>query len=164
MPYPIILYPDARLTRAAAPVGVITNPVIELLDNLYATMKAHKGGGLAAPQVGHSLQVAVVEVEAGDLIELLNPRIIRYSDTKDIFVEGCLSVPGVYGTVERADEIVVRYYDRSGAELEMTAYDTLARTLQHEIDHLNGELFVDKIIERIPVDELEDYIKRHEDD
>lgn len=158
MIFPIIEYPDSRLTHKAEPVAVITDEIIELLDNLYETLKANEGAGLAAPQVGESLQIVVVEVEEGDLLELINPQIIEHSTASNIWVEGCLSFPGIYGTVERWDEVVVRYYDRNGDELEMTAYDYLARTLQHEIDHLQGQLFVDKIIEKIPVAELEEYI------
>ncbi|MDH6364290.1 peptide deformylase [Enterococcus sp. PF1-24] len=163
MRYPIILYPDQRLQQVAEPVQVITDEIIELLDNLYETMMAHDGVGLAAPQVGRNLQVAVVEVEENDRIELINPQIIQKTGS-DVFVEGCLSIPETYGTVERAGEIVVRYFDREGEEMELTAYDYLARAIQHEVDHLNGILFIEKVIEKIPVDQLEAYIQAKEEE
>ena len=78
-----------------------------------------------------------------------------------IDVEGCLSIPETYGTVERADEVTVRYFDREGEEMEVTAYGYLARAFQHEIDHLNGELFIDKMIEKIAPEDLEAYMEEH---
>lgn len=79
-------------------------------------------------------------------------------------MEGCLSIPETYGTVERADEVTVRYFDREGEEMEVTAYGYLARAFQHEIDHLNGELFIDKMIEKIAPEDLEAYMEEHFDD
>lgn len=159
MRYPIIIEPDRRLKKVTEPVRMITDDIIDLLENLHETMLAHDGVGLAAPQVGKNLQVAVVEVEEGECIELINPSILHQSAETNIYVEGCLSIPNVYGTVERSDEVVVSYFDREGSEMEVTAYDFLARTLQHEIDHLQGVLFTDKIIERISADELEKYME-----
>lgn len=163
MRYPIIIHPDYRLKRTAEPVKVITDETIDLLDNLYETMVAHDGVGLAAPQVGQNLQIAVVEVEEGDRIEMINPQIIHQSGS-NIYVEGCLSIPEVYGTVERSSEITVRFFDREGDELEVTAYDYLARAIQHEVDHLHGILFIEKMIDRIPVEDLEKYMEEHQDD
>ena len=79
-------------------------------------------------------------------------------------VEGCLSIPHVYGTVKRADEVTVRYYDRDGEEIEVTAFGYLARAFQHEIDHLDGILFIEKMIQQIPEEELEEYMEEHLDD
>lgn len=155
---PLVLHPDDHLRRENAEITEITEELWALLDDLHATMLAHDGVGLAAPQVGRNVRVAVVEAEEGDLIELIDPVIID-SRGADVDVEGCLSIPHVYGTVERPDEITVRYYDRDGDELEMTCYDFLARAVQHEIDHLNGVLFIDKMIERIPEDQLESYME-----
>lgn len=160
---PLVLHPDERLQSVTRPIEEITEEVEELLDNLQDTMIAHDGVGLAAPQVGKNLQVAVVEEEDGAVIELINPRII-HATGETIDVEGCLSIPHVYGTVSRAQRILVHYYDRDGDEMELEAYDFLARAIQHEIDHLQGILFTEKLIERIPEEQLESYMEAKEDD
>lgn len=160
---PLVLHPDERLQSVTRPIEEITEEVEELLDNLQDTMIAHDGVGLAAPQVGKNLQVAVVEEEDGAVIELINPRII-HATGETIDVEGCLSIPHVYGTVSRAQRILVHYYDRDGDEMELEAYDYLARAIQHEIDHLQGILFTEKLIERIPEEQLESYMEAKEDD
>ena len=113
---PLVLNPDERLTKACQPILEITDDIEILLDNLRETMIAHDGVGLAAPQVGKNLQVAVVEEDEEGIIELINPKIVKATG-KTIDVEGCLSIPHVYGTVQRAQEIVVHYYDREGDEM-----------------------------------------------
>ncbi|MGX7245098.1 peptide deformylase [Enterococcus quebecensis] len=164
MRYPIVIHPNERLKQKAKPVTMITDETITLLEDMYETMIAHDGIGLAAPQIGKNLQLAVIEVdEETGLFELINPEIIESKGT-DIDVEGCLSIPETYGTVERADEVTVRYFDREGDEIEVTAYGYLARAFQHEIDHLNGELFIDKIIESIKPEDLDAYMEEHFDD
>ncbi|EOL49145.1 peptide deformylase [Enterococcus phoeniculicola] len=163
MRYPIIIYPNEYLTKKMAPVEAITDEIIALLDDLHETMIAHDGIGIAAPQIGKNLRIALVEVDEGDLFELINPEIIETKGSS-IDVEGCLSIPETYGTVERADEITVRYFDREGEEIEVVAYEYLARAFQHEIDHLDGKLFIDKMIEQIPADQLETYMEEHQDD
>ncbi|MGC6769268.1 peptide deformylase [Enterococcus sp. LJL128] len=164
MRYPIVIYPDAKLTKKTKPVTLITDEIVQLLDDMYETMTAHDGIGIAAPQIGKNLQLAVVEIdEESGLFELINPEIIERVG-KDVDVEGCLSVPNRYGTVQRAEEITVRYFDREGEEIEVTAYGYLARAFQHEIDHLNGELFIDKIIEEIAPEDLEAYMEEQLDD
>ncbi|OJG18831.1 peptide deformylase [Enterococcus canis] len=143
---------------------MITDDIVTLLDDMYETMVAHDGIGLAAPQIGKNLQIAVIEIdEETGLFELINPEIIE-AKGEDIDVEGCLSIPETYGTVKRADEVTVRYFDREGEEIEVTAYGYLARAFQHELDHLQGKLFIDQMIERIPPDELEAYMEAHLDD
>jgi peptide deformylase len=104
-----------------------------------------------------------VEVEEDDRFEMINPEIIA-SSGESLDVEGCLSIPHTFGTVKRADEITVRYFDREGEEMEVEAFGYLARAMQHEIDHLNGVLFVDKLVERIPEEDLEKYMEEHEND
>ena len=160
MRYPILIHPNDKLKRVAQPIDVITDETVALLDNLYETMVANDGIGIAAPQVGKNKRIAVVEVDEGDKFELINPEIIE-AKGESIDVEGCLSIPHVYGTVKRADEVTVRYYDREGEEIEVTAFGYLARAFQHEIDHLDGVLFVEKMIEQIPEAELEDYMEAH---
>lgn len=163
MRYPIIIQPDEQLRKPNQEIQELTDELVDLLDDMYETMLAHDGVGIAAPQIGKNLQMAVVEVDENDLFDLINPQIIDRKG-KSVFVEGCLSIPHVFGTVERAEEITVRYYDREGDEMEVTAYGYLARAIQHEIDHLNGVLFTDKVLEAIPEEELENYYEEHEHD
>ena len=164
MIHPIVIHPSPLLNRPAKPVMMITDDIVTLLDDMYETMVAHDGIGLAAPQIGKNLQIAVIEIdEETGLFELINPEIIE-AKGEDIDVEGCLSIPETYGTVKRADEVTVRYFDREGEEIEVTAYGYLARAFQHELDHLQGKLFIDQMIERIPPDELEAYMEAHLDD
>ena len=163
MSYPIMIHPNEKLNRKARSVDLITDEIIVLLDNLYETMVANDGIGIAAPQVGKNLRIAIIEVDEGDKFELINPEIIE-AKGESIDVEGCLSIPHVYGTVNRADEVTVRYYDREGEEMEVTAFGYLARAFQHEIDHLDGILFIEKMIEQISEEHLEEYMEEHLDD
>lgn len=163
MRYPILIHPDKKLKSKTQPIDVITDETITLLDDMYETMVAHDGVGIAAPQIGKNLRIAVVEVDEGDKFELINPEIIDKKG-EDIDVEGCLSIPHVYGTVKRAEEVTVRYFDREGDEIEVTASGYLARAFQHEIDHLEGVLFIEKMIEQIPEEKLEEYMEEHQDD
>ena len=161
MKYPVVIYPNKLLETKTKEVTMITDELITLLDDMRETMIAHDGIGLAAPQIGKNLRVAVIEIdEESGLFELINPKIISQSGSS-IDVEGCLSFPEVYGTVERASEVTVRYFDREGEEYEVTATDYLARAFQHEIEHLEGKLFTDKIIELIKPEDLESYQEEH---
>lgn len=163
MRYPILLYPDHRLNQSAQTIEYVTDELVQLLDDMYETMVAHDGIGLAAPQIGKNLRMAVVELDEGDRFELINPVIVEKKGTT-IDVEGCLSIPETYGTVERADEITIRYYDREGDEMEVTAYGYLARAFQHEIDHLDGKLFIDQMVDSIAPEDLERYMEEHAND
>ncbi|MBM7708481.1 peptide deformylase [Enterococcus lemanii] len=163
MRYPIVIHPNKKLYEPSTPVEAITPALLKLLDDLHETMLAHDGVGIAAPQVGKNIQVALVEVEEGDLFELINPQVLS-AKGREIDVEGCLSIPHVFGTVARPDEIIVRYYDREGEEMEVEAYGYLARAILHEIDHLQGKLFIDQMIEQIPEEELENYMEEKEND
>ncbi|MDI3280142.1 MAG: peptide deformylase [Bacillota bacterium] len=139
---PIRSEPDPVLRRCARPVEKITKRIVKLAHDMLETMYHAQGVGLAAPQVGVSQRLIVVDVGEGPLI-LVNPELVaqRGSSTD---VEGCLSVPGVMGYVTRAEQVVVRGLDLKGHALEVKGSDLLARALQHELDHLDGILFVDK--------------------
>ncbi|MBR3934636.1 MAG: peptide deformylase [Clostridia bacterium] len=138
---------DDVLRKKCRIVENIDDRILTLLDDMAQTMYDANGVGLAAPQVGILKRIAVIDVGDG-LIELINPEIIKTSGS-EIAQEGCLSVPGKYGTVQRPTEVTVKATDRDGNEFEMTGYDLLARALCHEIDHLDGTVFVDKVIEYI---------------
>lgn len=115
-----------------------------LLDDMYDTMKAADGVGLAAPQVGILKRCAVIDIGEGK-IELVNPKITK-TEGSQIGQEGCLSVPGVYGDVERPNKVTVEACDRYGKKFEIEGEELLARAFCHEIDHLSGNLFLDKVI------------------
>lgn len=140
--YRIVEMGDPVLREKARPVPKITPNVIKLLENMAETMYDAEGVGLAAPQVGVSKRIAVID--AGDgLIELINPEII-HKEGLGTETEGCLSIPGVSGEVERATKVTVKALDREGKECRYHGEGLLARAFQHEIDHLDGILFVDK--------------------
>jgi peptide deformylase len=129
------------LREETKPVAGITDDLRRLVDDMFETMHAAQGIGLAAPQVGRTERVAVVEVEK-DPIVLINPEIIAHSGS-DRAEEGCLSIPDIYGDVERAARVTVRALDLEGNVFEREATDLVARAFQHEIDHLHGKLFID---------------------
>mgnify|MGYP005835219311 FL=1 len=135
---------DEVLREKAKPVTNINDGVHRLLDNLRDTMYSNKGVGLAAPQIGVLKRVIVVDAGEG-FYELVNPEILEASG-KETDVEGCLSIPGLVGEVERAARVVVRGLDRHGAEVKVEAAGFFARALQHEIDHLDGILFIDRAV------------------
>ncbi|NTW05522.1 MAG: peptide deformylase [Peptococcaceae bacterium] len=139
--YKIIQEGDEVLREKAKEVSKINSNIAKLLDNMSDTMYAYKGVGLAAPQVGVSKRVIIVDVGEG-LIELINPEIIESSGEMSD-VEGCLSVPSIIGEVKRACKVRVTGMNRNGNKVELEAEGYLSRALQHEIDHLNGILFVD---------------------
>ncbi|SMC56016.1 peptide deformylase [Sporomusa malonica] len=132
---------DKVLKEIAAPVEKIDRKVKQLLDNMAETMYAADGVGLAAPQVGVSLRVVVIDVGEG-IIELINPEIIIKEGCEN-GTEGCLSVPGMYGEVERCATVTVEALNRAGKKICINGSGLLARALQHEIDHLNGILFIE---------------------
>lgn len=135
---------DPILRQETKPVAVVTEDVRRLIDDMFETMRAAQGIGLAAPQVGRTERVAVVDVEGGKRpIVLVNPEIVATSATLDKGEEGCLSIPDVFGDVERPEKVVVRALDRDGTEFTVEGSELLARCLQHEIDHLHGKLFID---------------------
>lgn len=137
--------PDPVLREPAKKVPLIDSSVQRLIDDMIDTMRAANGVGLAAPQVGVSLRVAVIEVPGEDVIALINPEIVKKKGER-IVEEGCLSVPGFQGEVKRAVTVKVKARDRDGREIRITATDDLlAQALEHEIDHLDGRLYTDLV-------------------
>jgi peptide deformylase len=145
---PILRYGDPVLHRKAAPVEALTPEIDALIDDMRETMHAAAGVGLAAPQVGESLRICLVDLSAGrrpdQLLVLINPEMIACAGLQ-LKEEGCLSVPGIEATVARPQTVSVRAMDRDGETREIQGDGLLARALQHEIDHLNGILFLDRL-------------------
>ena len=144
----IVKMGDDTLRKVCRPVEKITPRIITLLDDMIETMRAADGCGLAAPQVGILRRIAVIEVEPGHPIELINPKIIAYAGEQQE-QEGCLSVPGRWGITKRPKHVTVRAMNRKGEWFEVSGSDLLARAFCHEIDHLDGKLFIDEMIEEI---------------
>lgn len=140
--YKIVEIGDEVLREKAKPVKEVTPNILKLLDNMADTMYAARGVGLAAPQIGVSKRVIVVDVGEG-LVELINPEILEASGYV-VDTEGCLSVPGMIGDVARADKLTVKGLNRKGEEVVYRVKGYMARAFQHEIDHLDGIIFVDK--------------------
>lgn len=135
---------DEILRKISKKVEAIDDRIFALLDDMRDTMYEAAGVGLAGPQVGVLRRIAVVDAGEG-LIELINP-VIVFEGGEEIDEEGCLSLPGKNGAVSRPKKVIVRAQNRQGETFEMNATDLLARAFCHEIDHLNGILFIDKII------------------
>lgn len=140
---PIHVLGSPILRTETTPVAEVTDELRQLIDDMFETMHAAQGIGLAAPQVGRSERLAVIEIEGQKLV-LVNPEIVSESGT-DKGEEGCLSIPDVYGDVERAARVTVHALDRDGKAFEIEADGLMARCLQHEIDHLHGKLFLDHL-------------------
>lgn len=137
-------FSDNVLRNKAKPVKKIDKHIMKLLDDMADTMYEHKGVGLAAPQVGILKRLVVVDVGEG-LLKLINPCIVE-AQGEDIDVEGCLSFPGVFGEVKRPERVVVEALNPEGKRIRVEGEGLLARALCHEIDHLDGIVFIDKVI------------------
>ena len=144
----ILKYPDPRLREVAKPVTAVTPEIQSLVDDMAETMYASQGCGLAATQIGENYRIFVVdcatEDEASDFRVFINPEIVA-TEGELMWNEGCLSFPGVSEEIKRAERVRVRALDRSGAPFELEADGLLAVALQHELDHLNGVLMIDKL-------------------
>lgn len=145
----ILQAPHPGLKRVAQPVPQITDEVRALMDDMLETMYRAPGIGLAAPQVGVDKRIVVVDVSREENerqpMRLVNPELIWTSDDSVLMEEGCLSLPEQFAEVKRPSAVRLRYLDESGAEQEIAADGMLARCLQHEVDHLDGILFVDHL-------------------
>ncbi|MET3853280.1 peptide deformylase [Rhizobium sp. OAE497] len=146
---PLIILPDPILRQASKPIERVDDELKRLADDMLETMYDAPGIGLAAIQIGVPRRMLVIDVsregEDKQPQVFINPEILKSSDERSVYEEGCLSIPDYYAEVERPATITVRYLDRDGKELTAEADGLLATCLQHEIDHLNGVLFIDHI-------------------
>ena len=158
----VLSYPDPLLQRVAEPVKIIDNKIKKLVDDMAETMYAAPGIGLAATQVGELKRLMVIDIteEKNQLRVFINPEIIRKEGTA-INEEGCLSVPGFYDKVERAETVMVTALDRDGQRFTINASGLLAVCIQHEIDHLDGKIFVEKL-SRLKLNRIVQKIKKNQ--
>lgn len=151
----IVVYPDKRLKLISKEVESFNGALHDLLDDMYETMRARNGVGLAAIQVGIDLRALIINIPLEDTdgehdqpkentLEMINPVIIE-KDGSEKFQEGCLSIPGIYEEVERAKHVKVEYCDRDGNKHTIEDNDFLAIAIQHEMDHLDGKVFIEKL-------------------
>ena len=159
----IVLQGDECLTKVCRPVTNFDDRLHTLLDDMTDTLLDSGGVGLAAPQVGILRRVCVVQNENDEIIELINPEII-YTEGEQTGLEGCLSVPGKYGVVTRPEVVRVRAQDRDGSFFEVEDIDLTARCFCHEIEHLDGHLFVEHTDHLLTEEELQEYIRQQEED
>lgn len=157
----ILVYPDPRLRHKAETVGVVDAEIQQLVDDMAETMYAAPGIGLAAVQVNVPKRVIVIDIspDHNDLQVFINPEIRAHTGEQEI-EEGCLSVPGVYAPVTRAERITVTALDRDGKQFDLQAEGLLAVCIQHEIDHLDGKVFVD-YLSRMKQDRIRKKLKKH---
>jgi peptide deformylase len=151
----IVVYPDKRLKLISKEVESFNGALHDLLDDMYETMRASNGVGLAAIQVGVDLRALIINIPLEDTdaehdqpkentLEMINPVIIE-KDGNEKFQEGCLSIPGIYEEVERAKHVKVEYFDRDGNKHTIEDDNFLAIAIQHEMDHLDGKVFIEKL-------------------
>ncbi len=146
---------DPVLHKTCRPVEKITPRILRLLDDMKDTLKDAQGVGLAAPQVGVLRRICIVENEEGEIYELINPRIIACSSNVQRGREGCLSLPGEWGIVERPVSVTVEAMNRDGETVQITGSDLTGRCFCHEIDHLDGILYKDKALRMLTEEEIE---------
>jgi peptide deformylase len=151
MALPIVTYPDKRLKEVSKPIDTFDSELHSFLDAMYDTMMASNGIGLAAIQVAKPIRVFIINLadEEGnqpkeELIEIINP-VITEADGSTFYQEGCLSVPGFYEDIERFEKVTLKYQDRNGKECVLEADGLLSVAIQHELDHLDGKLFIEKL-------------------
>lgn len=142
----IIYLPDPILRKVASPIEVFDKALLELIDDMFETMYAANGVGLAAPQIAISKQLAVIDAtpDKTQRLVLVNPKIVHV-EGEELMQEGCLSVPGAYDVVKRALKVTLQAKDGYGKDYELTADGLLAEVIQHEVDHLHGKLYVDHL-------------------
>lgn len=144
---PILILPDARLRAVADPIDKVDDDVKQLAKDMLDTMYAAPGIGLAAPQVGELRRLVVMDLakdgETPDPIVMINPEILKFSDETVVTEEGCLSIPDLYYEVERPADVTVKYTDLEGNTVTRDATERLSICIQHELDHLDGVLYID---------------------
>jgi peptide deformylase len=154
---PICALPDSVLRRKAKRVPRIDSSIQRLIDDMVETMQEVKGVGLAAPQVGVSLRVVVLQMPGEEPFAIVNPQMVKRSGEQQA-VEGCLSVPGYVGEIKRSASVTVKGWDRHGKSIRIKATGLLAEALEHEIDHLDGLVYIDHVEDKKKLRRIESMI------
>ena len=141
---PMVDYNNPVLRQKAKRVSSIDGAIAQLIDDMVETMREVGGVGLAAPQVGVHLRIAVIELPDEEIIVLVNPKIVKRSGERQI-EEGCLSIPGYRGEIQRSEKVTVKGLDRFGREIRIKGEGLLAQAVEHELDHLDGTLYIDHL-------------------
>lgn len=141
---PIILYPDPSLRQKSKRVRNIDGSIQRLIDDMVETLHHARGAGLAASQIGVPLRVIVIELPGEETLALVNPQIVKRSGERTV-EEGCLSIPGYRGEIKRSAKVTAKGLDRRGREVRIRGEELMAQALEHEIDHLNGMLYIDHL-------------------
>jgi len=141
---PMVDYNNPVLRQKAKRVSSIDGAIARLIDDMVETMREVGGVGLAAPQIGVPLRIAVIELPDEEIIVLVNPKIVKRSGERQI-EEGCLSIPGYRGEIQRSEKVTVKGLDRFGREIRIKGEGLLAQALEHELDHLDGTLYIDHL-------------------
>lgn len=142
--FPMVDYNNPVLRQKAKRVSSIDGAIAQLIDDMVETMREVGGVGLAAPQIGVPLRIAVIELPDEEIIVLVNPKIVKRSGERQI-EEGCLSIPGYRGEIQRSEKVTVKGLDRFGREIRIKGEGLLAQALEHELDHLDGTLYIDHL-------------------
>jgi len=158
----IKIYPDPILREKCKPVEKITHEIEKLITQMKKAMKEYNGIGLAAPQIGESKRIIVIETEKQP-VAFLNPKIINQSKEKQVFEEGCLSFPGLWLKIKRPKRVEIEALNEKGKKIKIEAEGLLAQVFQHEIDHLNGVLFIDRasIFQKLKLKKLKKFLKSY---
>jgi peptide deformylase len=151
MDYSLVYYGSEILKGQSEPVKIFDDRIMQIVESMFTIMKKANGIGLAAPQVGLGERIIVIDISGKQNVRtaIINPEITASSESLGDYEEGCLSIPGIYADVIRPLEVTVKGFDPKGKEIKFNADALLARVLQHEIDHLNGVLFIDRIEDHI---------------
>ena len=153
---PIQRFGNPVLREKSKRVTTVSKSIQKLIDDMIETMQNAYGAGLAAPQVGRLLRIIVIEIPDEKLFALINPEIVKKSGER-IVTEGCLSFPGYRGEIKRAESVTCKALDRNGKAIRIKANDLLAQSLEHEIDHLNGILYIDHLESEDNLEKVETY-------
>lgn len=155
----IVTYDDDKLRKKSSIVENIDDKIIKLINDMQEAMYYYNGIGLAAIQVGIPLRLFVADVPKSKQIVMINPKIVEFSSKTSLFDEGCLSIPGVLAEVERPATITVEYLDLDGKTKNLNARGLLATCIQHEFDHLDGLLFIDRLTPEIKTAKIKEYFE-----